>query len=103
MARSGEYMPPACGFRRRAENIVRQTFPRWKSPKWCVASLGATPELARGTRTLPIPVSVFGLSHEVPDIPTNNGRATVGTYSSLTPLSTLQETEMRTTSPKPGA
>src|ERR1017187_10123666 len=37
----GEHTPRACGFRRRAENIVRQTFPFWKFPEACVAKVRA--------------------------------------------------------------
>jgi hypothetical protein len=39
-------------------------FPIGNSPKrLCDESSGATPELARGTRVLPIPISEFGFNH----------------------------------------
>ena len=41
MARSGEHTPPACGFRRRAENIVPQTSSRRKFPEWWVTKVRA--------------------------------------------------------------
>src|ERR1035441_1436325 len=52
--RDREHTLLACGFRRRAKNLVPQTFPRRKFPgRWWDGSSGATPELARGTRARP--------------------------------------------------
>jgi hypothetical protein len=58
-----EHTPLACGFRRRAENLVPQTFFRGNfSGGWFDESPGATPGLASGARALPVPASEFGLN-----------------------------------------
>src|ERR1022692_677253 len=40
-ARTGEHTPPACGFRRRAENIIAQTSSPGKFWEYCVAKVRA--------------------------------------------------------------
>ncbi len=53
--KDGERTPLACGFRRRAENFVPQTFwlaNLWR--KWCEEDSGGPPESARGPRALPV-------------------------------------------------
>jgi len=63
-----EHTPPACGFRRRAENFVPHSSSRPQRPtEWGDESSGATPELARETRALPMPISEFGFSGGEPD------------------------------------
>jgi hypothetical protein len=58
MELSRERTRPACGFWRRAKNIVRQTVTLLETAETaCNQSPGATPELTRGTRALPIPAS----------------------------------------------
>ena len=50
----GEHTPRACGFRRRAENIVRQTFPFRKFPEACVTKVRARrPNLHAGRARSP--------------------------------------------------
>jgi hypothetical protein len=41
VARSGEHTPPACGFRRHAENFVPQTFAHRKKREQCVTKVRA--------------------------------------------------------------
>ena len=60
----GENTPLACGFRRRAENFVPPNYSPPPRPfDWGHESSGATPELTRGTRVLPIPISVKTRMH----------------------------------------
>ena len=61
-ARLGERTPPACVFRRRAEKSSHQLFSVPASMIGWNQRSGATPEHARGTRALPIPISEFGIN-----------------------------------------
>ena len=54
MARSGEHTPRACGFRRRAENIVRQTIRFRKFPEaWVTKVRARRPNLHAGRARSP--------------------------------------------------
>src|ERR1017187_3175542 len=63
----GEHTPLACGFSASRRKHRPTNFPPLEIPGSVYhESSGATPELTRGTRVLPIPVSEFGFNMAVP-------------------------------------
>ena len=58
----GERMPPACGFRRPAENFVPQiSFPGKESKVSLTKAWASRPSLHAGRVRSPFPISEFGL------------------------------------------
>src|ERR1039458_9217423 len=63
----GEHTPLACGFSASRRKHRPTNFPALEIPGSVFhESSGATPELTRGTRVLPIPISEFGFNGQTP-------------------------------------